>query len=62
MDLAWTPEQQELRALARDFAEREIAPHVGEYDKEERFPKEIVRQAAELGFAGGIVPVEYGRS
>jgi alkylation response protein AidB-like acyl-CoA dehydrogenase len=60
VDLAWTPEQQELRALARDFAEREIAPHVGEYDKEERFPKEIVRQAAELGFAGGIVPGEYG--
>ncbi len=60
MDLDWTPEQQELRALARDFADREIAPHVGEYDKAERFPKEIVRQAAELGFAGGVVPVEYG--
>ena len=60
MDLAWSPEQQELRALARDFAEREIAPHVAEYDKRERFPREIVEQAAALGFAGGIVPVEYG--
>src|SRR3954462_5262558 len=60
MDLDWTPEQAELRALARDFAEREIAPHVAEYDKAERFPAEIVRQAAELGFAGGVVPPEYG--
>ena len=46
--------------LARDFATREIAPHVGDYDRDERFPLEIVRRAAELGFAGGIVPVEYG--
>src|SRR4051812_49987984 len=60
MHLDWTPEQQELRALARDFAEREIAPHVGEYDKAERFPREIVQQAAALGFAGGIVPPAYG--
>jgi hypothetical protein len=60
MDLEWTPEQQQLRALARDFAEREIAPHVAEYDKAERFPKEIVQEAAALGFAGGIVPAEYG--
>ena len=60
MDLSWSPEQQELRALAREFAEREIAPQVADYDREERFPVELVRQAAALGFAGGIVPAEYG--
>jgi hypothetical protein len=60
VDFDWSPEQQELRALARDFAEREIAPHVAAYDRDERFPVEIVRQAAELGFAGGIVPAAYG--
>ena len=60
MDLSWSPEQQELRALAREFAEREIAPQVADYDREERFPIELVRQAASLGFAGGIVPAEYG--
>jgi alkylation response protein AidB-like acyl-CoA dehydrogenase len=60
VDFDWSPEQQELRALARDFAEREIAPNVGDYDRAERFPVEIVRHAAELGFAGGIVPTEYG--
>ena len=60
VDLSWSPEQQELRALAREFAEREIAPQVADYDREERFPIELVRQAAALGFAGGIVPAEYG--
>ena len=60
VDLSWSPEQQELRALAREFAEREIAPQVADYDREERFPMELVRQAAALGFAGGIVPAEYG--
>src|ERR1700751_5341778 len=39
---------------------REIAPHVASYDREERFPAEIVRRAAGLGLAGGIVPTEDG--
>ena len=60
MDFDWTDEQQELRRLARDFAEREIAPHVAEYDRDERFPVEIAREAGKLGLAGGIVPHEYG--
>ena len=47
-------------SLARDFARREIAPHVDAYDREERFPIEIIRQAAELGLLGGVVPTEYG--
>ncbi|MBM3678233.1 MAG: acyl-CoA dehydrogenase [Actinobacteria bacterium] len=60
MDFGWNAEQEELRRLARDFGEKEIAPHVGEYDKHEQFPREIVERAGELGFAGGIVPPEYG--
>jgi alkylation response protein AidB-like acyl-CoA dehydrogenase len=60
MDLSPTPEQQELVRLARDFARREIAPHVADYDRAERFPAEIVRMAGALGLAGGIVPPEYG--
>ena len=60
MDFSLTPEQDSLLALARDFAAREIAPHVSEYDREERFPIEIVRHAASLGLLGGVVPPEYG--
>lgn len=60
MDFGLTPEQKELRQLARDFAEREVAPHVADYDREERFPVELIKRAAELGFSGGVVPTEYG--
>ena len=62
MDFSWSEEQQDFRRLAREFAVREIEPHVAQYDREERFPAEIVRKAAALGFAGGIVPTEYGGS
>ncbi|MHB1469587.1 MAG: acyl-CoA dehydrogenase family protein [Solirubrobacteraceae bacterium] len=60
MDFSLTDEQQRLLELARDFARREIAPRVADYDREERFPIEIVRAAAKLGLLGGVVPVEYG--
>lgn len=62
MDFGWNDEQQQIRKTAREFAEREIAPFVTEYDQEERFPAEIARKAAELGFMGGVVPTEYGGS
>jgi alkylation response protein AidB-like acyl-CoA dehydrogenase len=60
LSMPLTPEQANLQRLARDFAAREIAPYVAEYDREERFPIEIVRKAADLGLAGGIVPDTYG--
>jgi alkylation response protein AidB-like acyl-CoA dehydrogenase len=60
MDLSPTADQLELVQLARDFARSEIAPYVADYDREERFPAEIVRAAGKLGLAGGIVPTEYG--
>jgi alkylation response protein AidB-like acyl-CoA dehydrogenase len=49
-----------LLESAREFAAREIAPHVAAYDREERFPVEIVRKAAELGWIGAVIPPEYG--
>ena len=60
VDFGWSSEQEELRQLARSFGEKEIAPHVSEYDRDERFPREIVERAGQLGLAGGIVPPEYG--
>jgi alkylation response protein AidB-like acyl-CoA dehydrogenase len=60
VDFDISPEQQDLIELARDFGEREIAPHVAEYDREERFPVEIIEKAAGLGLMGGVVPAQYG--
>lgn len=50
----------ELRTAVREFGRREIAPHVATYDREERFPAEIVRKTAALGWIGAVVPPEYG--
>jgi alkylation response protein AidB-like acyl-CoA dehydrogenase len=53
-------EQRAVRALARDFAEREIAPHAAAWDREHRFPRELFERLGELGLMGACVPVEHG--
>jgi butyryl-CoA dehydrogenase len=54
-----TDEQREIRALARDFAERELAPHAAAWDREHRFPHEVFARLGELGLMGACVPVEH---
>jgi butyryl-CoA dehydrogenase len=60
MDLDLTPEQQQIRDLARDFADREIAPGARERDRGEIFPAEVLRKMAPLGLLGGPIPEKYG--
>ena len=60
MDFSLTDEQRQYQALVRDFAVKEVAPHVKDYDREERYPVEIVKKMAALGFIGGTIPEEYG--
>jgi alkylation response protein AidB-like acyl-CoA dehydrogenase len=60
MNFALTPEQQEVRALARDFAEREVAPVIHHFDEVQEFPHEIMAKLAGTGLLGALVPEEYG--
>jgi alkylation response protein AidB-like acyl-CoA dehydrogenase len=53
---------QLLRKTVRDFARAEVAARAQAWDKEERFPKEIVPRLAELGLLGIRIPEEYGGS
>src|SRR5262245_47227963 len=46
--------------MVREFAEREIAPHVSEYDESQEFPTAILKQAGELGLLGILFPESYG--
>ena len=57
-----TEEQEELRREIRRFAEREIAPHVREWDEHSTFPAEAVRQLGRMGLLGVIFPAELGGS
>jgi len=60
MDFELTSEQEMVRQTAREFAEREIAPSSGEWDRTERMDPAIVGRLAEVGFLGGPIPEEYG--
>ncbi len=55
-----TDEQRMLRDTAREFAQREIAPHAAEWDCSARFPKEALAELGRLGFMGMLVRPEYG--
>jgi glutaryl-CoA dehydrogenase (non-decarboxylating) len=60
MDFALTEEQEAMREMAKNFAEKKIAPTMEEDEKEHRFRKEIVKEMAKLGFFGCIAPEKYG--
>jgi butyryl-CoA dehydrogenase len=60
MDFDLTTEQEQIRRLARDFADKEIAPGARERDRAETFPTEVLKKMAPLGLLGGPVPEEYG--
>jgi alkylation response protein AidB-like acyl-CoA dehydrogenase len=55
-----TDEQREIRDLARRFADEVVAPRASEWDRERRFPREVVKQLGELGLMGVCVPEELG--
>ena len=60
IDFALSDEQQQLQALAREFAEKEIAPHAAHHDQTGEFPREICRKAWELGLMNTHIPEAYG--
>ena len=60
MDFALTEEQREIQALAREFADTEIAPNAGDWDREHRFPRQLFTKLGELGLMGVCVPEALG--
>ncbi len=55
-------EHETFRKVVRDFAERELAPHVADWDREHRLPVEVVHAMGELGLFGLVAPEQYGGS
>jgi alkylation response protein AidB-like acyl-CoA dehydrogenase len=62
MDFEVTESQRKLVAMVRDFCTREVKPRAFEWDREERFPREVVAKLGELGLLGMGVPEELGGS
>src|SRR3954470_1793663 len=62
--MAWaltplTEEQREIQRVAREFAEREIAPHSDQWDRDQHFDPDVVAKMGELGFLGMMLPERY---
>lgn len=53
-------EQRAIGALAAEIAQREIAPHVAQWDREHVFPRELYGKLTDAGIMGILVPEEYG--
>jgi butyryl-CoA dehydrogenase len=60
MDFDLDEQQQMIRKMAREFAEKEIKPVASELDESASFPYDIIKKLGELGFMGMMVPEEYG--
>ncbi|MFZ1952053.1 MAG: acyl-CoA dehydrogenase family protein [Pseudolabrys sp.] len=54
-----TEEQEQVRDIAREFAQRSLLPHSAEWDSQAVFPQEALRELGKLGFMGMTVPVEW---
>src|SRR4051812_24476380 len=62
--MAWaltvlSEEQRSIQLAAREFARRELAPFVEQWDQEERFDPSVIGKLAELGFLGMMIPEQY---
>ncbi|MBR3299455.1 MAG: acyl-CoA dehydrogenase [Clostridia bacterium] len=60
MDFNFTPQQQLMIQLMREFAENEVKPIAAEIDETERFPRETVQKMAKYGMLGINIPKQYG--
>lgn len=55
-----TEDQQSLVEMIRDFMNREIKPHVLEWEKEGHYPQEVIQKGIDMGLHMMQVPEEYG--
>ncbi|MCA1553463.1 MAG: acyl-CoA dehydrogenase family protein, partial [Chloroflexi bacterium] len=60
MDFQLSDEQKQIRELAREFAQNEIAPIAAQHDETGEFPAETIKQMGALGLMGIEIPEAYG--
>ena len=62
MPFELSKDHEDFRAVVREFANDHVAPYAGQWDREHRFPVELVPRMGDLGLFGLVVPEEYGGS
>jgi glutaryl-CoA dehydrogenase (non-decarboxylating) len=61
-DFDLTDEQRQVRLVVMEFAEKEFLPHVEEYEREEKYPLDLIQKLVPMGLMGPMIPEEYGGS
>ncbi len=54
--------QREVRETVREFAEKELLPHVEQHEREARYPIELIAKLPALGLLGPLIPERWGGS
>lgn len=62
MNFEISENQTMIARMVREFAEKEIRPHVMTWDESQEFPRQLFRKMGDLGLMGVLVPTEYGGS
>jgi len=62
MDFDLSPEQRLVRRTVREFAEKEILPHVERHEAEARYPTGLIAKLPAMGLMGPLIPEAYGGS
>src|SRR5262245_24049355 len=60
INFALTEEQRMLQDLAREFAQKEIAPVAEHYDRTAEFPEKVLDKARAVGLLNYNIPTEFG--
>jgi short/branched chain acyl-CoA dehydrogenase len=60
MSFDLSEDHEQFRRTVRDFAEKEIAPHAAQWDREHHFPVDVIHKMGDLGLFGLTAPEEYG--
>ena len=60
MTFELSEEHESFRRVVRDFAEKEIAPHAAQWDRDHHFPVDVVASMGQLGLFGLTAPEEFG--
>ncbi|MET0999539.1 MAG: acyl-CoA dehydrogenase family protein [Marmoricola sp.] len=60
MSFELSEDHEQFRRTVRDFAEKEIAPHAAQWDRDHHFPVDVVQKMGQLGLFGLNAPEQYG--
>ncbi|MCE7791802.1 acyl-CoA dehydrogenase family protein [Salipaludibacillus sp. CUR1] len=62
MNFNFSEEQEMVRKMVRSYVDKEIMPHIGEWDAASHFEPKVLKRLAELDLMGVCIPEEYGGS